>query len=152
MTDTYPEEITSLLPHRDPILLVDHLLQVGNRMVAEKEIRPDELLCYGEPIYPLALLLESAAQGAIAGFIAGARDGRPAPNQGFLFMGLQSVDLLDRVPLGAVLRHELTGVRDLGDVLVLDLISWVEGAPVLVATGVTAAVRPFAEFRRSDHE
>jgi 3-hydroxyacyl-[acyl-carrier-protein] dehydratase len=67
------EEIEAILPHRDPFLLLDEVidLQPGEKVVARKRVRPDEWYLSGHfpgrPIMPGVLIVEAMAQaGAVA--------------------------------------------------------------------------------------
>ncbi len=66
-------EIEQILPHRDPFLLLDQVLELepGVRVVARKLVRPDEWYLTGHfpgrPIMPGVLMVEAMAQtGAVA--------------------------------------------------------------------------------------
>jgi 3-hydroxyacyl-[acyl-carrier-protein] dehydratase len=67
------EEIEAILPHRDPFLLLDEVVDLtpGERVVARKRVRPDEWYLSGHfpgrPIMPGVLIVEAMAQaGALA--------------------------------------------------------------------------------------
>jgi 3-hydroxyacyl-[acyl-carrier-protein] dehydratase len=67
------DEIEAILPHRDPFLLLDEVvdLEPGERVVALKRVRPDEWYLSGHfpgrPIMPGVLIVEAMAQaGAVA--------------------------------------------------------------------------------------
>ena len=67
------EEIEAILPHRDPFLLLDEVvdLRPGEKVVARKQVRPDEWYLSGHfpgrPIMPGVLIVEAMAQaGAVA--------------------------------------------------------------------------------------
>ena len=66
-------EIEAILPHREPFLLIDEVLELepGQRVVARKRVRPDEWYLAGHfpdrPIMPGVLMVEALAQaGAVA--------------------------------------------------------------------------------------
>jgi 3-hydroxyacyl-[acyl-carrier-protein] dehydratase len=66
------EQIKEIIPHRDPFLLVDRVLDLvpGKTAIGEKDVRSDEYYFKGhfpsEPIMPGVLIIESIAQtGAI---------------------------------------------------------------------------------------
>ena len=67
------QEIEAILPHRDPFLLLDEVvdLRAGEKVVARKRVRPDEWYFAGHfpgrPIMPGVLIVEAMAQaGAVA--------------------------------------------------------------------------------------
>ena len=67
------EGIEAILPHRDPFLLIDEVLELepGRRVVARKRVTPDEWYLQGHfpgrPVMPGVLIVEALAQtGAVA--------------------------------------------------------------------------------------
>ena len=67
------QEIEAILPHREPFLLIDEVIELepGERVVARKKVRPDEWYLAGHfpgrPVMPGVLIVEAMAQaGAVA--------------------------------------------------------------------------------------
>jgi 3-hydroxyacyl-[acyl-carrier-protein] dehydratase len=109
------EEIETILPHREPFLLVDEVLELepGARVVARKYVREDEWYFAGHfpgnPIMPGVLMVEALAQtGAVAVLAEEENRGRLA-----LFAGIDDVRFKRIVRPGdeLTLTCELEAVR-----------------------------------------
>jgi 3-hydroxyacyl-[acyl-carrier-protein] dehydratase len=109
------EEIERILPHREPFLLLDEVLELepGARVVARKTVRPDEWYLAGHfpgrPVMPGVLIVEALAQtGAVAVLSEPDNRGKLA-----LFAGIDDVRFKRIVEPGDVLELtcELERVR-----------------------------------------
>jgi 3-hydroxyacyl-[acyl-carrier-protein] dehydratase len=103
-------EIEEILPHREPFLLVDEVLELepGRRVVARKRVRPDEWYLRGHfpgrPVMPGVLIVEAMAQtGAVAVLAEEENRGRIA-----LFAGIDDTRFKRIVEPGDELELECT--------------------------------------------
>lgn len=145
-------EITRVIPHRFPILLVDEVVEVvpGQRLVARKAVSVNEP-CYrglgpdsptNELAYPGPLLVESWGQAAVllaawetptADVLTGKVD---------LAGAIEGVTFCREVRPGAVLEHRVRLVRAVGDTAILAGSTDVAGEPVLDIRHFVVALRP----------
>ena len=109
------EEIEAILPHREPFLLIDEVVELepGERVVARKRVRPDEWYLAGHfpgrPVMPGVLIVEALAQ---AGALYAARLTKFDPEkQVIYFMGMDGVKFRKPVVPGDVLRLEVVPLR-----------------------------------------
>jgi 3-hydroxyacyl-[acyl-carrier-protein] dehydratase len=104
-------EIEKILPHRDPFLLLDEVveLEAGARVVARKRVTLDDCAGHfpGNPIMPGVKMVEALAQaGAVAVLVEEANRGKLA-----LFAGIDDVRFKrivrpgDELMLECVLEH-----------------------------------------------
>jgi 3-hydroxyacyl-[acyl-carrier-protein] dehydratase len=109
------EQIEAILPHRDPFLLIDEVVELepGERVVARKHVRGDEWWFAGHfpgrPVMPGVLIVEALAQaGAVAVLSQEENRGRLA-----LFAGIDDCRFKRIVEPGDTLdlRCELEKVR-----------------------------------------
>lgn len=73
------DQILELLPHRDPFVMVDEVVEIdAERIVALKHVRDDEDWCRGHfpgnPIMPGVLITEALAQSAALIYLHAHRD------------------------------------------------------------------------------
>jgi 3-hydroxyacyl-[acyl-carrier-protein] dehydratase len=102
--------IEEILPHREPFLLIDEVLELepGRRVVARKYVREDEWYLAGHfpgrPVMPGVLIVEAMAQtGAVAVLAEEENRGRIA-----LFAGIDDTRFKRIVEPGDVLELECT--------------------------------------------
>ena len=102
--------IEAILPHREPFLLIDEVLELvpGERVVARKRVREDEWYLRGHfpgrPVMPGVLIVEAMAQtGAVAVLSEEENRGRLA-----LFAGIDDTRFKRIVEPGDVLQLECT--------------------------------------------
>ena len=106
-------EIEAILPHRDPFLLIDEVVELepGSRVVARKRVREDEYWTQGHfpgrPVMPGVLIVEAMAQtGAVAVLSEEENRGRIA-----FFAGIDDVRFKRMVVPGDELELECTLAR-----------------------------------------
>jgi 3-hydroxyacyl-[acyl-carrier-protein] dehydratase len=102
--------IEAILPHREPFLLIDEVLELvpGERVVAKKTVREDEWYLRGHfpgrPVMPGVLIVEAMAQtGAVAVLSEEENRGRIA-----LFAGIDDTRFKRIVEPGDELQLECT--------------------------------------------
>jgi 3-hydroxyacyl-[acyl-carrier-protein] dehydratase len=102
------EQIEDILPHREPFLLIDEVLELepGARVLARKTVRADEWYLAGHfpgrPVMPGVLIVEALAQtGAVAVLSEEENRGKMA-----LFAGIDDVRFKRIVEPGDVLELE----------------------------------------------
>ncbi|MDR3296107.1 MAG: 3-hydroxyacyl-ACP dehydratase FabZ [Clostridiales Family XIII bacterium] len=104
------EQIMEIIPHRDPFLLIDGILELetGKRVVAVKYVREDEYYFQGhfpqEKVMPGVLIVEALAQaGAVAILSMEQNKGRLA-----YFGGIREARFREKVKPGDTLRLEVS--------------------------------------------
>ncbi|MBE0428529.1 MAG: 3-hydroxyacyl-ACP dehydratase FabZ [Thermoleophilia bacterium] len=112
------EQIKEIIPHRDPFLFLDEVVELepGRRAVAVKEVRADEPHFRGhfpgQPIMPGVLIVEALAQaGAVAALSLPDNRGKLV-----LFAGIDGVRFKRQVVPGDTLRLSVEMTRMRGPV------------------------------------
>ncbi|MCB9678552.1 MAG: 3-hydroxyacyl-ACP dehydratase FabZ [Alphaproteobacteria bacterium] len=109
------EQIQKLIPHRDPMLMVDEVVEIepGKRALARKYVRDDEFWCVGhfpgEPILPGVLMSEALAQTAGIVF-ASAHTDRAGGN--VYLVGMDKMRFRQMVRPGDVLELEVEVIEE----------------------------------------
>ncbi|MFI9100873.1 3-hydroxyacyl-ACP dehydratase FabZ family protein [Streptomyces fildesensis] len=149
--------IRRLLPHRFPMLLLDRVTDLvpGERITAVKAVTCNEPWFgrlgpdaaaedYG---YPSVLLTESWCQAA--GLLAvWDPDGRDVlDGRLMLFGGVSDVEFLRPVLPGDVVEHRASVARTLGDTVIFEGDSAVEGETVMRIGRAVLAFRPAGQLR-----
>ena len=104
------EEIKKLLPHRDPFLFIDKVLDLGaEHIVAERYVSPEESFFKGHfpefPIMPGVLIVEAMAQ--TCGILGSHIMKQTASDKSvYLLCGVEKVRFRKKVMPGDTLRFE----------------------------------------------
>jgi 3-hydroxyacyl-[acyl-carrier-protein] dehydratase len=135
-------EIEEILPHRDPFLLLDEVVELepGVRVVARKLVREDEWYLAGHfpgrPIMPGVLILEAMAQAAgVLAFEKGREDSV------YYYVGIDNARFKKPVVPGDQLELEVIFERALRGIGKFACVARVGGAVVAEAT-ILCSVRP----------
>jgi 3-hydroxyacyl-[acyl-carrier-protein] dehydratase len=112
------EEIEKIIPHREPFLLIDEVLELepGRRVVAQRLLREDDWWFAGHfpdrPVMPGVLTVEAMAQaGAVAVLVEEEHRGKLA-----FFAGIDSCKFKRVVEPGETLRLECEIVQSRGPI------------------------------------
>ncbi len=112
------EQIKEIIPHRDPFLLIDEVLELeaGVSVTAKKHIKTDEDWFRGhfpqEPVQPGVLMIEMLAQaGAVCVLSLPENKGKIA-----YFAGIDNAKFRGKVKPGDDLLLELTIIKNRGKI------------------------------------
>ncbi|MFA6001760.1 MAG: 3-hydroxyacyl-ACP dehydratase FabZ [Thermoleophilia bacterium] len=118
MTQLTREQIKEIIPHRDPFLFLDEVIELvpGERAVAIKNVRADEPHFKGHfpgrPVMPGVLMIEALAQaGAVVALSLPENQGKLV-----LFAGIDGVRFKRIVVPGDILRLEVEMTRMRGTI------------------------------------
>ena len=129
------EQIKEIIPHRDPFLLIDEVIELepGVRAVAKKNVTFNEPFFAGhfpqEPVMPGVLIIEALAQvGAVAILSLDENKGKIA-----FFGGINKCRFKGKVKPGDKLRLETKIIRHKGPMGVGEAVASVDGKVVAQA-------------------
>lgn len=112
------EQIKAIIPHRDPFLFIDEIVELepGRRAVGVKRLTGEESFFKGHfpayPVMPGVLIIEALAQvGAVAALSLEENKGKIA-----FFAGLDNVRFREQVRPGDTLRLECELVKMRGPI------------------------------------
>jgi 3-hydroxyacyl-[acyl-carrier-protein] dehydratase len=133
------EEITQFIPHRDPFVMVDNLLEYSpEQVVSGFEIRPNNILVT-DGYFQEAGIIENIAQTVAlhAGYEAIKK--KLPPRVGFI-AAIKNFKLFNLVPIGQELITTATVTHNMVDMLIINGKSEYLGVPV-----ATCEMRLFLE-------
>ena len=129
------EQIKQIIPHRDPFLLIDEILELepGVRAVGKKYLSPDEFWFKGhfpqEPVQPGVLTIEMLAQvGAVCALSLPENKGRIA-----YFGGIDKAKFRGKAVPGDTLTLEVEVIKSRGPVSICKAVATVDGKKIVTA-------------------
>ena len=129
------EQIKEIIPHRDPFLLIDEIVELepGVRAVGKKYLRPDEFWFAGhfpqEPVQPGVLTIEMLAQtGAVCSLSLPENKGRIA-----YFAGIDKAKFRNKAVPGDTLTLEVEDIKVRGPLAVCKAVATVDGRKIVTA-------------------
>lgn len=129
------EQIKEIIPHRDPFLLIDEIVELepGVRAVGKKYLRPDEFWFAGhfpqEPVQPGVLTIEMLAQtGAVCSLSLPENKGRIA-----YFAGIDKAKFRNKAVPGDTLTLEVEVIKTRGPLAVCKAVATVDGRKIVTA-------------------
>jgi 3-hydroxyacyl-[acyl-carrier-protein] dehydratase len=135
------EQIKQIIPHRDPFLLIDEVLELepGKRAVALKHLKEDEYWFQGHfpefPVQPGVLTIEMLAQtGAVCILSVPENKGKVA-----FFAGIDKARFRRQVRPGETLRLEVEILKQRGPIGVCKATAYV-GEERAVSAEITCAI------------
>lgn len=129
------EQIKEIIPHRDPFLLIDEVVELepGVRVVATKYLRPEESWFKGHfpgmPVQPGVLTIEMLAQaGAVCALSLPENKGKIA-----FFAGIDKARFRQQVKPGDTLMLSVEMIKSRGSIGVGKAVATVNGKKAVTA-------------------
>lgn len=127
------EEIMKILPHREPILLVDEVLEIGeDYVVAKKYVKKDEPVLKGHfpdyPIYPGVYIIEGLAQASGIMLLRNTAE-KVVP----LFLGIDEARFKKEVRPECELIYNIKLIEKKGPIAIIDAKAYVDNQLVAKA-------------------
>ena len=129
------EQIKEIIPHRDPFLLIDEIVELepGVRAVGKKYLRPDEFWFAGhfpqQPVQPGVLTIVMLAQtGAVCSLSLPENKGRIA-----YFAGIDKAKFRNKAVPGDTLTLEVEVIKVRGPLAVCKAVATVDGRKIVTA-------------------
>ena len=129
------EQIKEIIPHRDPFLLIDEIVELepGVRAVGKKYLRPDEFWFAGHfpqgPVQAGVLTREMLAQpGAVCSLSLPENKGRIA-----YFAGIDKAKFRNKAVPGDTLTLEVEVIKVRGPLAVCKAVATVDGRKIVTA-------------------
>lgn len=129
------EQIKSIIPHRDPFLLIDEIVELepGKRVVAKKHVKEDEFWIKGhfpnQPVQPGVLTIEMLAQaGAVCILSVSENKGKIA-----FFGGIDKARFKRQILPGDIVTLDVEIIKIKGSIGVGKAIATVDGKKAVSA-------------------
>lgn len=123
------EQVTQFIPHRDPFVMVDNLLEYSpEKVVSSFKIRPDNILVTDEYFQEAGIIENIAQTVALRSGYEATQNNLP-PKVGFI-AAIKDFHLFNLVPVGQELITTAEVTLNLGDVVIIKGYSEYLGIPV----------------------